>query len=68
MYLKQIEMRNIKYPMTNNKDHELTLPNDFNYEYFDILVDEFDTINLYKVSSPCEIIVNYYPIRKVGVY
>ena len=53
---------------TNNKEHEKTLPNDFNYEYFEIVIDECDSCNRYKVSAPCEITIHYSPIRKVGVY
>lgn len=53
---------------TDNKDHD-TLYNDFNYEYLDILVDESDfNENEYTVSNPCVIKVEYYPVRKVGVY
>lgn len=53
---------------TDNNEHEKTLPNDFNYNYFEILIDEYNSINKYEVSAPCEIIVYYSPIRKVGVY
>lgn len=53
---------------TDNKSHEETLPNDFNYEYFEILIDEYNSENTYEVSAPCEITVLYSPVRKVGVY
>lgn len=53
---------------TDNNEHKETLPNDFNYEYFEIIIDEYDSANIYEVSSPCEISVYYSPIRKVGVY
>lgn len=51
-------------------DNELhtSIANDFNYEYFDILIDEYDSANIYKVSAPCEISVHYSSIRKVGAY
>jgi hypothetical protein len=57
-----------KIPLTDNEKHEKTLCSDFNYCYLDIEVDEYDTENTYEVSLPCEIIVSYSPIRKVGVY
>ena len=57
-----------KVILSNVKEHT-TLYNDFNYEYLDILVkgDEFNE-NMYEVSAPCLINIEYYPIRKVGVY
>ena len=54
--------------ITTDKEDHATLSNDFNYEYFDILIDEYNTANKYEVSAPCEISVHYSPIRKVGVY
>lgn len=53
---------------TDNENHKSTLYNDFNYSYFDILADEYNSENVYTVSIPCEITVSYSPIRKVGVY
>lgn len=53
---------------TDNEKHKDTLFNDFNYSYFDILVSEYDSENIYDVSLPCEITISYSPIRKVGVY
>ena len=53
---------------TDRKTHT-TLFNDFNYEYIDILVDENDfNENEYVISNPCTITLEYYPVRKVGVY
>lgn len=41
---------------------------DFNYEYLDIEIDDNDNCeNEYEISIPCEITINYSPIRKVGV-
>ena len=57
-----------KIPLTNNKEHEKTFANDFNYEYFEILVDEDIEENIYSSTLPCELKVSYLPIRKVGVY
>ena len=51
---------------TDNEAHKSTLPNDFNYEYLDFLIDEIYSPNIYEVSVPCEISINYSPIRKVG--
>lgn len=53
---------------TDDEEHQKTLYSDFNYSYLDILVDEYKSENIYEVSLPCEIIVSYSPIRKVGVY
>ena len=54
---------------TDNDTHINTLYNDFNYEYLNIFVDESDyNENEYEVSSPCLITIEYYPVRKVGVY
>ena len=52
---------------TDNKDHKKTLPNDFKYEYLDILVDEYESKNEYTTTLPCELIIDYMPVRKVGV-
>ena len=54
---------------TDNDTHKDTLYNDFNYEYLNIFIDESDfNENKYEVSSPCLISIEYYPVRKVGVY
>lgn len=54
---------------TDNDTHKKTLYNDFNYEYLNIFIDENDyNENEYEVSSPCLITIEYYPVRKVGVY
>lgn len=50
---------------TDNEEHSSTLPNDFNYEYIDILIDEVYSPNIYQASK-CEIFINYSSIRKVG--
>ena len=50
-----------------SSDTHTTLPNDFNYEYLDILVDETDSENEYSSTLPCELTVEYLPVRKVGV-
>ena len=55
--------------ITTDNDEHTTLYNDFNYEYLDILIDESDfNENEYEVSNPCIITIEYYPVRKVGVY
>lgn len=51
----------------SSDDSHITLPNDFNYEYLDILVDENNTENSYSSTLPCELTIKYLPIRKVGV-
>lgn len=51
----------------SNDSSHTTLPNDFNYEYLDILVDEYDNENVYSSTLPCELTISYLPIRKVGV-
>lgn len=53
--------------ITSDKNHK-NLYNDFNYNFFDIDISEYDgNENTYEVSIPCEITVTYIPIRKVGV-
>lgn len=55
--------------ITSSRDTHTTLFNDFNYEFLDILIDDSDfSQNEYKVSHPCEITIEYYPVRKVGVH
>lgn len=49
---------------SDSETHEETLGQDFNYEYLAIEVDADTT---YEISLPCEIVVSYSPIRKVGV-
>lgn len=54
--------------ITSDNAGHTTLYNDFEYEYLDILVDDNDSNeNEYVVSMPCEIKIDYSPIRKVGV-
>lgn len=55
-----------KVIFTNTESHT-TLPNDFNYEYLDILVDEYETENIYSSTLPCELTISYQPMRKIGV-
>lgn len=55
-----------KIIFTDKKEHT-TLPNDFNYEFLDILVDEYNNENVYSATLPCEITISYSPIRKIGV-
>lgn len=55
-----------KVIFSNNESHT-TLPNDFKYEYLDILVDEYETENVYSSTLPCEVTISYLPIRKIGV-
>ena len=56
-----------KVILTNTPEHN-TLYNDFNYEYLDIQVADDDfSENMYEVSAPCLITIEYSPIRKVGV-
>lgn len=57
-----------KIILTDDEIHNTTLPSDFNYEYFDILVDDSITENVYQSNIPCDITISYAPIRKVGVY
>lgn len=45
-----------------------TLPNDFNYEYLDVLSSEDYTPNEYYCNLPCELTISYMPVRKVGVF
>ena len=51
---------------SNCSDHT-SLYNDFNYEWLDILIDDESCANEYVVNIPCEISIEYRPIRKVGV-
>ena len=56
-----------KVILSDSTEH-ITLYNDFNYEYLDILVQDDDICeNSYEVSAPCLINIQYSPIRKVGV-
>lgn len=51
----------------SSDESHTTLPNDFNYEYFYILVNEDLEENQYSSTLPCELTVSYLPVRKVGV-
>lgn len=55
-----------KLSFTNDDTHK-TFPNDFNYEFLDILVDEYGVENEYSSTHPCEITISYSPVRKIGV-
>lgn len=57
-----------KVIFSSKEDIHSTLPNDFNYSYFDILIDEYGIQNEYSSTIPCEISVVYMPIKKVGAY
>lgn len=55
-----------KIPISIDDSH-ITFPNDFNYEYLEILVNEDNIENEYSSTLPCELTITYLPIRKVGV-
>lgn len=50
----------------SSKSHP-TIYNDFNYYYPKIINTMEDRYNIFTVTLPCEIIVKYEPIRKVGI-
>lgn len=58
-----------KFIDSDNENHKsTTLFNDFNYNYLDINVSEDDFgENIYNTSIPCKIVIDYSPIRKVGM-
>lgn len=58
-----------KFIDSDNEIHKsTTLFNDFNYNYLDTKVTEDDfSGNLYETSIPCKIVIDYSPIRKVGL-
>lgn len=51
----------------SNKRNDATIANEFEYEYLDILIDKLGTNNRYSSTLPCEVTINYLPVRKVGV-
>ena len=51
----------------SNKREQVSIANAFNYEYLDILVDEYETENNYSSTLPCELTISYLPVRKIGV-
>lgn len=54
--------------ITSMENKHTTFSSDFNYSYLDIEIGENEGYeNEYEVSMPCEIIITYSPIRKVGV-
>lgn len=57
------------YIDSNNQVHkDTTLYSDFNYNFLDIVVteNEFEE-NIFETSMPCQITIDYSPIRKVGM-
>lgn len=58
-----------KYIDSDNQNHkETTFFNDFNYNYLDVKITDNDfNENIYETSIPCKIVIDYSPIRKVGV-
>lgn len=53
---------------TDDEIHKITIASDFNYEYLDILVDDYSVENVYSCNIPCELTISYSPIRKVGAF
>ena len=51
---------------SNNSTHK-KLYNDFNYTYPKLINDYDNSINTFTLSMPCEVHLEYRPIRKVGV-
>lgn len=45
----------------------ITFPNDFNYEFLKIITTYDNDKNEYLISAPCQISIEYKPIRKVGI-
>ena len=59
-----------KFIDSDNQNHkDTTLFNDFNYNYLNIDISSEDDFNenIYETSIPCKIVIDYSPIRKVGV-
>ena len=52
---------------TTYLDSHTTFPNDFNYEFPKIITTYDNDKNEYLISAPCEISIEYKPIRKVGI-
>lgn len=51
---------------TMRTDEEIA--NNFNYNFFEIEVNDYYHANEYEISIPCELTISYEPIRKVGGY
>ena len=59
-----------KYIDSDNQNHKnTTLFNDFNYNYLNLDISSENDFNenIYETSIPCKIVIDYSPIRKVGV-
>lgn len=52
---------------TNDTSHQNTIMNDFNFKFPQICNSYNETRNTYTFSLPCNVIINYKPIRKVGI-
>lgn len=52
--------------ITSDSNHT-KLFNDFNYTYPTLYTDYTDTVNKFTLSMPCEIHMEFTPVRKVGV-
>lgn len=52
--------------ITSNFNH-VKLFNDFNYVYPALYTDYGDTVNKFTLSIPCEMHMEFTPIRKIGV-
>lgn len=51
----------------SDKRGQNEIANCFNYEYFEMLVDEYNTGNVYSSTLPCELTICYRPVKKVAV-
>ena len=56
-----------KIIISSDAEHMKTLYNDFDYEWLDILIEDFCQDNEYTVNAPSYISIEYKPVRKVGV-
>lgn len=52
---------------TSNDEHAETIMNDFNYKFPMICNSYADRKNVYQFSLPCDVVIEYKSIRKVGV-
>ena len=44
------------------------IANNFNYNFFEIEINDYYHANEYEISIPCELTISYEPVRKVGGY
>lgn len=51
----------------SDKREQKDISNCFNYEYFEMLIDDEKVSNHYYSTIPCELSISYRPIRKVAV-